>query len=79
MFLHLFPGPITISSLFCSAFPLQLLPYCQEIPPAVVRNMRVPRKYLLVAWENKGGEEQRCFLLAGDVMSNVVILGGTSL
>lgn len=29
-----------------------------------------------MACESKGGEEQGCFLLAGDIMGNVVILGG---
>lgn len=38
--------------------------------------MRVPRQYLLMACESKGGEEQGCFLLAGDIMGNLVILGG---
>lgn len=50
---HLFPWPITISSLFCSASPprpFPTAPDCQEIPPAAARSVTAPQSYLLMAY-----------------------------
>lgn len=58
---HLFPRPITISSLFCSVsppWPFPTAPDCQEIPPAAARSVTAPQSYLLMAYMSTMVQEE---------------------